>query len=106
MGSGIRKQQSSNQSGRRTYWPVATNRDTDHWIVWPWPERTSLSHAIEDVHRMLRKIDPEELRALVGDDEVTFLVDSCYPNDLASSEFVWSCTWSGSAGPNFASAAA
>lgn len=48
---------------------VVTNRKTDHRIVWPWPERTSLADAVADVCRVMREIDPQEFRALVGSRE-------------------------------------
>ncbi len=81
------------QPGKPMYWLVVSNRDTDQWAGLSWPVRTSPSEAIEDARRMIQEIGPEELRALIGDDAVTFRVDD---DSRVKWEFVWSWTWDGS----------
>ena len=52
-----------------------------------------LSSAIEDARRAVREVDAIEFRTLLGDDEVTFFVDRCYPHQPDTEAFVWSWTW-------------
>jgi hypothetical protein len=78
-------------SGEPTYWLLATNRDTEHWVCWP--ERASLSAAVDDARRVAREVDLPEFRQLLGDDQITFLVAEHDPRRLEGEEFVWSWIW-------------
>ena len=90
MVTGTRKR-SSRPPGQPIYWLVANNRETDHWLCWP--ERGSLEATVKDACRVASEVDPVEFRTLLGDDEVTFFIDRCYPYDPGSEAFVWSWTW-------------
>jgi hypothetical protein len=85
------RKRSSRPPGQPSYWLVANNRETDHWLCWP--ERSSFEAAVTDARRVAWEVDPVEFRTLPGDDDVTLFIDRCYPYDLASEAFVWSWTW-------------
>jgi hypothetical protein len=77
-------------AGKASYWVVATNRETEHYIAWP--ERESLAEAIGDVHAACKDITPASFTTLLGHDEVTFFIDRAGA-DSRRSQFVWAWRW-------------
>jgi hypothetical protein len=92
----MRKCRVAHAGTAKYYWAVATNRATEHYVVWP--ERDSCEAAIADIRDACGAIPTREFARLKGNDDVTFFVDSSYPY-TRSDETVWSWTWKPSGPP-------
>jgi hypothetical protein len=92
----MRKGRAADAGDAKYYWAVATNRESEHYVLWP--ERGSCEAAIADIREACEAIPAREFARLKGNDEVTFCVDSSYPY-TASDKIVWSWTWKPSGPP-------
>jgi hypothetical protein len=86
-------------AGRKSFWVVAHNESTDHYICGP--ERPSCDCAVEDVRFMCDWVGSRVFGRLTRHDSVTFHIYQWAPDDPEGHDrFVWSWLWdeSGAAG--------
>jgi hypothetical protein len=78
----------SAHASRASFWVVAHNALTDHYVCGP--ERRSLSSAVADVQFMCQWVGPRDFARLTKDDSVTFYIERWPQDENDDEDFVGS----------------